>query len=217
MLSVIILVYLLLPALAAGSTVQQDLLCTDSYAEFESASVGSNISGANLRSQLYEVFFAPNQHLPYSVIVSYQLVLANGTRLNLSSNPYCSNELWVWVSSPVLHVSESTVINRILLYSLNYFMEWTPPHVTITTTVAPCHARMRDFLSEMTASVSLWDTCCCRNAWLQSVLYSVRDLHTIFALLDAAATIYFAMQFVWQLDEYAKSATVERWRMWSIG
>ena len=154
MLSAIILVCLLLPALAVGSTVQQDLLCTDSYAEFESASVGSNISGANLRSQLYEVFFTPNNHLPYSVIVSYQLVLANGTRLNLSSDQDCNSELWVWLSSPVLLVSDSTYVNRMLVFALNYFMKWKPLHVTISMTTAPCPANMIDFLSEMTASVS---------------------------------------------------------------
>ena len=171
MLSAMLLVCLLLPALAVGNTVQQDLLCTDSYAEFESASVGSNISGANLRNQLYEAFFTPNQHLPYSVIVSYQLVLANGTRLNLSSDPDCSSELWVWVSSPVFLIVDTTYTNRFLLFALNYFNEWKPPHVTITTTVAPCPARTGGFLSEMTALVSSWDTCCCRNAWLQSALY----------------------------------------------
>ena len=154
MLSVIILVCLLLPALAGGSTVQQDLLCTDSYAEFESASVGSNICGANLRNQLYKVFFTPNHPLPYTVFVSYQLIFANGTRLNLSSDQDCSSELWVWLASPVFLVTQTTLHNRFLLYTLNYFMEWTPPHVTITTTVPPCLADMQDFLSEMTASVS---------------------------------------------------------------
>ena len=159
MSSVIPLVYVLLPALAVGSTVHQVLLCTDSYAEFESASVGSNISGNGLRSQLYEAFFAPNQHLPYSVIITYQLVLANGTRLNLSSDQDCNSELWMWVSSPVFLIGEGGYYaNRYLLYTLNYFIDWTPPYVTITTTVAPCPARMRDFLSEMTASVGLHST-----------------------------------------------------------
>ena len=160
MSSVIILVCLLLPALVGGSTVQQDpgLLCTDSYAEFESASVGSNISGANLRSQLYEIFFAPNNHLPYSVIVSYQLVLANGTRLNLSSDQDCNSELWMWVSSPGFLTVDATYVNRYILFALNYFMDWKPPHVTITRRVPPCPARMRDFLSEMTASVGLHST-----------------------------------------------------------
>ena len=76
MLSAGILVFLLLPVLAVGSsTAQQDLLCTDSYAEFESASIGSNDSGSNIRNQLYEAFYSPNQHLPYSVLSTYQLVL----------------------------------------------------------------------------------------------------------------------------------------------
>ena len=180
MLFAIILVCLLLPALAVGNTVQQDLLCTDSYAEFESASVGSNISGANLRSQLYEAFFTPNQHLPYSVIVSYQLVLANGTRLNLSSDPDCSSELWMWVSSPVFLASNIAYANRYILFTLNYFMDWKPPHVTITTTVPPCPARMRDFLSEMTASVSLLDTLLlqkCTHGYSQFFTAAVNTLH----------------------------------------
>ena len=154
MLSAVLLVCLLLPALAAGSTVQQDLFCTDNYAEFESASVGSNISGANLRNQLYKVFYTPNHPLPYTVFVGYQLIFANGTRLNLSSDQDCSTELWVWLASPVFLVTQTILHNRFLLYTLNYFMEWTPPHVTITTTVPPCLADMQDFLSEMTASVS---------------------------------------------------------------
>ena len=85
-MSIIMLVCncLLLPALAGGSTAQQDLLCTDSYAEFESATVGSNASASNIRNQLYRAFYPPNQHLPYSVLVTYQLVFANGTRFNLS-------------------------------------------------------------------------------------------------------------------------------------
>ena len=73
MLFTIMLVCLLPPALIGGSTVQQDLLCTDSYGEFERASVGSNVSGTYIRNKLYEVFYTPNQHLPYSVLVTYQL------------------------------------------------------------------------------------------------------------------------------------------------
>ena len=91
--SILLCFHLMLPAIADNSTVHQVLLCTDSYAEFESASVGSNSSENNLRNQLYAVFFTPNQHLPYSVIVTYQLVLDNGTRLNLYSDQDCSSEL----------------------------------------------------------------------------------------------------------------------------
>ena len=149
---------LLLPVfLVGGSTAQQDLLCTDSYAEFESASVGSNVSASNIRNQLYKAFYPPNQHLPYSVLVTYQLDFANGTRFNLSSDQDCNTELWVWVSSPVFLLGDTRYLNRLLLFTLNYFMEWNPPHVTITTTSIPCPDKIEGFLSEMTASVSLCD------------------------------------------------------------
>ena len=149
------LVYLLLPNLAGGSTAQEDPLCTDSYAEFESASVASNISGRDTRNQLYRTLYAPNQQLPYSVLVTYQLVLTNGTRVNLSSDSDCISELWAWLSSPTLMVGDTTYLNRLLLFTLNYFSEWHPPHVTIATTAAPCPDKIKDFLSEMTASVSM--------------------------------------------------------------
>ena len=163
MLAVIILVSLL-PILVSGSTVQQDPLCTDSYVEFESASVGSNDSGRDIRNQLYKAFYAPNQHLPYSVLVTYQLVLTNGTRVNLSSDPDCSSELWAWLSSPALLLGDTTFFNRMLLFTLNYFMEWHSPHITITTVIPPCSAKVEDFLSEMTALVGLC------NAWFTYVL-----------------------------------------------
>ena len=154
MSSVITLACLLLPVLVHGSTHQQDLLCTDSYAEFESASVGSNVSGIHIRNQLYEAFYTPNRHLPYSVLVTYQLILDNGTRFNLSSDQDCSTELWVWLSSPAFLCVEPTYLNRFLLFTLNYFMEWIPPHVVITTTVAPCTNKISDFLNRMTSAVS---------------------------------------------------------------
>ena len=152
--SVTTLAFLLLPALVHGSADQQDLLCTNSYTEFESASVGSNVSGTHTRNQLYEAFYTPNQHLPYSVLVTYQLVLDNGTRLNLSSDEDCSSELWLWMSSPVFLALEATYLNRRLLYTLNYFMEWIPPHVFIGTSVSPCQDKMSNFLNRMTATVS---------------------------------------------------------------
>ena len=153
MLSTGILICLLLPVLAGSTTAQQVPLCTDSYAEFESSSVGSNDSGSDIRNQLYKAFYAPNQHLPYAVFVTYQLVLTNGTRVNLSSDPDCRTELWAWLSSPVFLVFDATYLNRLLLFTLNYFTDWESPHVTITTEIAPCGDKTRDFLNEMTASV----------------------------------------------------------------
>ena len=160
MLAVIILVSLL-PVLAAGSsTVQQDPLCTDSYAEFQSASVGSNDSGRDIRNQLYKAFYAPNQHLPYSVLVTYQLVLTNGTRANLSSDPDCRTELWAWLSSPVFLIGRAAYLSHMLLFTLNYFSDWEPPNIIITTTTPPCSDKTEEFLSEMTASVGLQDERC---------------------------------------------------------
>ena len=159
-MSSIIPVSLLLPFLAGGSTAQQDPLCTDSYAEFESASVASNDSGRDIRNQLYKAFYAPNQHLPYSILVTYQLVLTNGTRVNLSSDPDCSSELWEWLSSPVFLIGKTTYLSRMLLFTLNYFREWKPPLIVITTTTAPCSNKTGEFLSEMTASVGLQDEWC---------------------------------------------------------
>ena len=156
MLSVMMLVCLCLSVVVGGNTAQQDLLCTDSYAEFESASVGSNVSASNIRNQLYRAFYPPNQHLPYSVLVTYQLILANGTRFNLSSDQDCSTELWLWVPSPVFLALSTNYINSMLLFTLNYFMEWDPPHVTVTTAIAPCPSKIRNFLSVMTASVGLF-------------------------------------------------------------
>ena len=159
MLTVIILVSLL-PVLAGSSTVKQGPLCTDSYAEFESSSVGSNDSGGDIRNQLYKTFYAPNQHLPYSVIVTYQLVLINGTRVNLSSDPDCRSELWLWLSSPVFLIGRTEYLSLMLLFTLNYFNEWKPPHIIITTTTPPCSDMTGEFLSEMTASVGLQDEWC---------------------------------------------------------
>ena len=158
-MSAAIVLVSLLPVLVNGSTVQQDPLCTDSYVEFESASVGSNDSGRDIRNQLYKAFYAPNQHLPYSVLVTYQLVLTNGTRVNFSSDPDCRSELWMWLSSPALLMGDTTYFNRILLFTLSYFMEWHSPHITITTAIPPCSAKVEDFLSEMTASVGLYNAC----------------------------------------------------------
>ena len=161
-----VLICLLLPVLAGSSTVQQDPLCTVSYTEFESASVGSSDSGRDIRNQLYKAFYAPNQHLPYSVLVTYQLVLTNGTRVNLSSDPDCRSEIWAWLSSPVFLYYSTTHLNRLLLFTLNYFMELNPPHILISMSTAPCSDKTLDFLNEMTASVGLCDIMHCAQDML---------------------------------------------------
>ena len=176
MLGVITQVYLLLSIFAGSTTAQGGPLCIDSYAEFDSASVASNISGRHIRNQLYKAFYAPNQQLPYSVLVTYQLVLTNGTRVNLSSDLECSRELWAWLSFPTLMVGDTTYLNRLLLFTLNYFSEWHPPHITITTTTAPCPEKIKDFLSEMTASVSMCIMMIDWLCWQYILMYIERKL-----------------------------------------
>ena len=191
MLSVITLAFLLLPVLVHGSADQQDLLCADSYTEFVSASVGSNVSGTHTRNQLYEAFYTPNHHLPYSVMVTFQLVLDNGTRLNLSSDEDCSSELWLWMSSAAFLAAEPTLLNRYLLFTLNYFMEWKPPHVIITTAVAPCTGRISDFFNRMISAVSCVCVCVCvcfhfkPNVWLHvmEIYIMLMLLVTVLSLL----------------------------------
>ena len=89
------------------------------------------------------------------MFVTYQLILDNGTTFNLSSDQDCRSELWVWLSSPAFLYLQPTYLNRMLLFTLNYFMEWISPHVFITTTVAPCTDQTTDFLNRMTTAVSL--------------------------------------------------------------
>ena len=150
------LVYLLLLTVAGGNATEYHPSCMDSYFEFESANVGSDTSGKMLRNQLHEVFYTPNQHFPYSVAITYQLV--NGTKhTNLSSDHDCESELWVWHASPVFLLGDVTYFNRYLLYTLNHFMDWNPPHITVALTTAPCLAKMDNFLCKMTASVGLYD------------------------------------------------------------
>ena len=58
--------------------------CVDSYLDFEEQTFDNNSEN---RVKLYQAFYPPNDHLPYSVVVSYQAVLPNGTRVNISTDP----------------------------------------------------------------------------------------------------------------------------------
>ena len=125
--------------------------CVDNYLDFEEQTFGNNSEN---RLKLYEAFYPPNDHLPYSVVVTYQAVLPNGTRVNITTDTSCPNgQLWLWLSSPVSLLNDPTEMNRLALYTLNYFTEWVPPHLIITTPL-PCPAKAEGFLTQMTSSVS---------------------------------------------------------------
>ena len=66
--------------------------CVDHYLDFEEQTFGNNSEN---RLKLYEAFYPPNDHLPYSVVVTYQAVLPNGTRVNLSTDPrWPDGQIW---------------------------------------------------------------------------------------------------------------------------
>ena len=130
-----------------------DSSCVDNYLDFEEMTFGNNSEN---RLKLYRAFYPINNHLPYSVIVTYQTVFSNGSRVNISVNHRCPNELvWVWYSSPQYLFYGASVANRDMLLTLNYFEEWIPPHLVLTTPY-PCGQHTREFLSLMTSSVSTY-------------------------------------------------------------
>ena len=125
--------------------------CIDNYLDFEEQTFGNNSKN---RVKLYQAFYPPNDHLPYSVIVSYQAALPNGTKVNISTDPSCTDrQVWLWLSSPFLLDMDPAELNRLSLYTLNHFTEWVPPHLTIATPL-PCSANAKEFLTLMTTSVS---------------------------------------------------------------
>ena len=128
-----------------------DSNCVDKYLDFEEQTFGNNSEN---RVKLYRTFYPPNDHLPYSVEVTYQAALPNGTRVNISTDPSCPDrQVWLWVPSPTLFLLGPTDLNRVALYTLNHFTEWVPLHLTLTTPL-PCSAKVEEFLALMTTSVS---------------------------------------------------------------
>ena len=129
-----------------------DSSCVDNYLDFEEQTFGNNSEN---RVKLYQAFYPPNNHLPFSVVVTYQATLPNGTKVNISTDHSCPDrQVWLWLSSPFLLVMDPTELNRLSLYTLNHFTEWVPPHLTIVT-FPPCSAKAAEFLTLMTTSVSV--------------------------------------------------------------
>ena len=144
----ILMVFLQLWTLALSTN---DSNCVGNYIDFEEQTFGNNSKN---RMKLYEAFYPPNHHLPYSVVVTYQAALPNGTRVNISTVPSCPDrQVWLWVSSPALFLLSPTELNRIALYTLNHFTKWVPPSLTIATPL-PCSVKAEGFLKLMTTSVS---------------------------------------------------------------
>ena len=144
------LLILLMCATAKCSDEGQNKSCVSRYYEFEEAAITNNPENVDA---LFRKLYKPNQPLPYSLEVLYQVRLSNGTTQRISSDPTCSSELWMWTYSPVFLLAEPSLFNRLTIYTINYFRIWKSPTVTLTVPL-PCEANTFDFLNRMTMSVS---------------------------------------------------------------
>ena len=89
--------------------VGQNITCVSKYPVFEEAAITN--SSDNIHA-LFSTLYPPNQPLPYSIAIIYQVRLANGTMQRLSSDPNCSSELWLWTYSPVFMLYEPSLLNK---------------------------------------------------------------------------------------------------------
>jgi len=142
---------LLMCSTAVGSE-GQNTTCASTYYQFEEAAITNNSENSY---KLFSTLYKPNQPLPYSVTVLYQVRLPNGTTQRISSDPNCPSELWMWTYSPVFLMAEPSLFNRFTAYTMNYFGRWKSPIVTLTVPL-PCEASTFDFLTKMTMCVS-WE------------------------------------------------------------
>ena len=147
-------VILLMCSTAVGSE-GQNTTCVSSYYQFEEAAITNNSENIDA---LFSTLYKPNQPLPYSVTVLYQIRLPNGTTQRISSDPNCPSELWMWTYSPVFLMVKPSLLNRFTVYTINYFRKWKSPTVTLTVPL-PCEASTFDFLTRMTMCVS-WEHVC---------------------------------------------------------
>ena len=138
----------LLPVLAVCGADTTENKCVSSYKEFEKKTF---IDNEDNTYRLYKVFYPPNGHLPYSVEVTYQTVLPNGTQVDIITQGV---EVWIWLSSPIFLQTSPQNLNGIILYTLYHFREWKPPNVDIQLPY-PCQNVTFQFLLQMTASVSI--------------------------------------------------------------
>ena len=130
--------------------VGQNITCVSKYPVFEEAAITNNSDNIHA---LFSTLYPPNQPLPYSIAIIYQVRLANGTMQRLSSDPNCSSELWLWTYSPVFMLFKPSLLNKMTYYALNNLQSWKSPTVTLTVP-RPCPEHVFSFLNEMTMTVS---------------------------------------------------------------
>ena len=143
-------VFVLLMCSKAVGSEGQNTSCVSSYYQFKEAAITNNSENIDA---LFSTLYKPNQPLPYSVTVLYQVRLPNGNTQRISSDPNCPSELWMWTYSPVFLMVEPSIYNRFTAYTINYFRTWKSPTVNLTVPL-PCKASTFDFLNTMTMCVS---------------------------------------------------------------
>ena len=134
------------------STTESSVNCIEDYRTFENMTFVNNTEN---NEKLSEAFYPPYGHLPYSVIVDYKSTDANGSEVTLLSTPSCPRPELIWFSSMLLMYMRPEFLNRLSLFTLNYFEEWKPPKITILVPY-PCFNVTTKFLLRMTSSVSIY-------------------------------------------------------------
>ena len=124
--------------------------CVSNFFEFEKHLKNNS----QVQNELHGIFNPPNQHPPYSVEVSYQTPDGNGSLTAVSTEPDCSEQVWVWLSSPMFVLVLPKHINRLSLYTLNYFSPWEAEEINITV-ARPCPDAKEKLLFYVTAQVSI--------------------------------------------------------------
>ena len=135
----------------AFSFIESSVNCIKDYKKFEEMTFMNNTEN---RQKLSQAFYPPYGHLPYSVIVDYQSIDANGSEVTLLSTPSCPRPELIWFSSIVFIYHRPEFLNKLSLYTLNYFEEWNPPKITIFVPY-PCSNVTTKFLLQMTSLVSM--------------------------------------------------------------
>ena len=124
--------------------------CISNFFEFEKYLKNNS----QVQNKLHRIFNPPNQHLPYSVEVLYQTSDENGSLTAVSTESDCSRQVWMWLSSPMFVLMLPEHINRLSLYTLNYFASWKAKRTKITI-ATPCPDVEEELLFQVTAQVSI--------------------------------------------------------------
>ena len=128
--------------------------CLTSFSEFERLAIRDNSEN---KAALSKAFYRTNSPFPLSVRIIYRTNSSIGECNIVSTDPSCApeKEVWLWVPSPIYILVHPTKLNLYALYTLNYFMEWTPES-TITYVPNICNISHNhfNFLNGLTMKVS---------------------------------------------------------------